>query len=77
MDVILEKIIEEKCNELNITKQQGIEIFKSIPNFVKFIMAKGDFKDIESFKSIYIKDLGIFFPKHVVIKKIQDNLQKK
>jgi Zn-dependent M32 family carboxypeptidase len=74
MDVILDKIIENKSKELGINKQQGLEIFKSLSNFVHKVIKDGDFKDIDTFKSVYIKDLGTIYPKKDMIKKIQNNI---
>jgi hypothetical protein len=63
MDVTLEKIITLKAKELNISKSQAIEIFNSIPRFVVKIMKEGNPLDLDSYKSIYIKDLGIIYPR--------------
>lgn len=80
MDVILEKIITLKAKELNISKSQAIEIFNSIPRFVVKTMKEGNPLDLDSYKSIYIKDLGIIYPRLDIAKNIkksiEDNLNK-
>lgn len=76
MDVILNKIIEKRCEELGISKTQGLEIFKSIPGFISATMDKGDYDDLDSFKSIYIKNLGTFYPNLKVVENINKNRKK-
>lgn len=76
MDVILERILESKAKELGITKGQALEIYKATFYFLKKVMAEGDFQDLETYKSIYIKDLGTFYPNKRMILKIQENINK-
>lgn len=75
MDVILEKIITLKAKELNISKSQAIEIFNSIPRFVVKIMKEGDPLNLDSYKSIYIKDLGIIYPRIDIAKNIKRSIE--
>lgn len=75
MDVILEKIIILKAKELNISKSQAIEIFNSIPRFVVKIMKEGDPLNLDSYKSIYIKDLGIIYPRIDIAKNIKRSIE--
>lgn len=75
MDVILEKIITLKAKELNISKSQAIEIFNSIPRFVVKIMKEGDPLNLDSYKSIYIKDLGIIYPRLDIAKNIKRSIE--
>jgi hypothetical protein len=75
MDVILEKIITLKAKELNISKSQAIEIFNSIPRFVVKIMKEGNPLDLDSYKSIYIKDLGIIYPRLDIAKNIKRSIE--
>jgi len=75
MDVILEKIITLKAKELNISKSQAIEIFNSIPRFVVKIMKEGDPLNLDSYKSIYIKDLGIIYPRLDIAKNIKKSIE--
>lgn len=75
MDVNLEKIITLKAKELNISKSQAIEIFNSIPRFVVKIMKEGNPLDLDSYKSIYIKDLGIIYPRLDIAKNIKRSIE--
>jgi hypothetical protein len=75
MDVTLEKIITLKAKELNISKSQAIEIFNSIPRFVVKIMKEGNPLDLDSYKSIYIKDLGIIYPRLDIAKNIKRSIE--
>lgn len=75
MDVILEKIITLKAKELNISKSQAIEIFNSIPRFVVKVMKEGDPLNLDSYKSIYIKDLGIIYPRLDIAKNIKRSIE--
>ena len=75
MDVTLEKIITPKAKELNISKSQAIEIFNSIPRFVVKIMKEGNPLDLDSYKSIYIKDLGIIYPRLDIAKNIKRSIE--
>ena len=75
MDVTLEKIITLKAKELNISKSQAIEIFNSIPRFVVKIMKEGNSLDLDSYKSIYIKDLGIIYPRLDIAKNIKRSIE--
>ena len=75
MDVTLEKIITLKAKELNISKSQAIEIFNSIPRFVVKIMKEGTPLDLDSYKSIYIKDLGIIYPRLDIAKNIKRSIE--
>jgi hypothetical protein len=75
MDVTLEKIIILKAKELNISKSQAIEIFNSIPRFVVKIMKEGNPLDLDSYKSIYIKDLGIIYPRLDIAKNIKRSIE--
>lgn len=76
MDVILNKIIEKRCEELGISKTQGLKIFKSIPKFISATMDQGDYDDLDSFKSVYIKNLGTFYPNLKVVENINKNRKK-
>lgn len=75
MDVALEKIITLKAKELNISKSQAMEIFNSIPRFVVKIMKEGNPLDLDSYKSIYIKDLGIIYPRLDIAKNIKRSIE--
>jgi hypothetical protein len=75
MDVTLEKIIILKAKELNISKSQAIEIFNSIPRFVVKIMKERNPLDLDSYKSIYIKDLGIIYPRLDIAKNIKRSIE--
>lgn len=75
MDVILEKLITLKAKELNISKSQAIEIFNSIPRFVVKVMKEGDPLNLDSYKSIYIKDLGIIYPRLDIAKNIKRSIE--
>jgi hypothetical protein len=75
MDVTLEKIITLKAKELNISKSQAIEIFNSIPRFVVKIMKERNPLDLDSYKSIYIKDLGIIYPRLDIAKNIKRSIE--
>ena len=75
MDVTLEKIITLKAKELNISKSQAIEIFNSIPRFVVKIMKEPNPLDLDSYKSIYIKDLGIIYPRLDIAKNIKRSIE--
>ena len=75
MDVTLEKIITLKAKELNISKSQAIEIFNSIPRFVVKIMKEVHPLDLDSYKSIYIKDLGIIYPRLDIAKNIKRSIE--
>jgi hypothetical protein len=72
MDVILERILEEKAKELEITKGQAVEIYKSVFSFIRDTTSKTSTDDPSSFKSVYIKDLGVFYPKLIVAEKIEE-----
>jgi hypothetical protein len=75
MDVILEKLITLKAKELNISKSQAIEIFNSIPRFVVKVMKEGDPLNLDSYKSIYIKDLGVIYPRLDIAKNIKRSIE--
>jgi hypothetical protein len=75
MDVILEKLITLKAKELNISKSQAIEIFNSIPRFVVKVMKEGDPLNLDSYKSIYIKDLGVIYPRLDIAKNIKKSIE--
>jgi hypothetical protein len=77
MDVTLEKIITLKAKELGISKAQALEIFNSIPRFVAKIMKEGNPLNPDSYKSIYIKDLGIIYPRLDIVKNIKRNIENK
>lgn len=77
MDVILQRIIETKAKELGLTKAQALEIYNSIPKFIKHVIGSANMEDDSSFKSVYIKDLGTFYPNFPMIKRIQNNLKNK
>jgi len=77
MDGTLEKIITLKAKELNISKAQALEIFNSIPRFVAKIMKEGNPLNPDSYKSIYIKDLGIIYPRLDIVKNIKRNIENK
>jgi hypothetical protein len=77
MDVTLEKIITLKAKELNISKAQALEIFNSIPRFVAKIMKEGNPLNPDSYKSIYVKDLGIIYPRLDIVKNIKRNIENK
>jgi hypothetical protein len=75
MDGTLEKIITLKAKELGISKAQALEIFNSIPRFVAKIMKEGNPLNPDSYKSIYIKDLGIIYPRLDIVKNIKRNIE--
>lgn len=75
MDVILNKILDNKAKELGISKSQALEIYNSIPKFIKHVASLGNMEDENSFKSVYIKDLGTFYPNIPMIKRIQNNIK--
>jgi hypothetical protein len=77
MDGTLEKIITLKAKELNISKAQALEIFNSIPRFVAKIMKEGNPLNPDSYKSIYVKDLGIIYPRLDIVKNIKRNIENK
>lgn len=77
MDVILERILEKKAEELGITKAQAVEIYKSLFAFIRKTTAEGNPIELETYKSVYIKDLGIFYPKLIVAEKIGANMKLK
>jgi len=77
MDVILKRILQEKAKELGLTLGQAEDIFKSVPRFISKVIEEGDIKDIESYKSVYVKDLGTFYPNKKMIEKLRVNKLKK
>jgi hypothetical protein len=77
MDGTLEKIITLKAKELDISKAQALEIFNSIPRFVVKIMKEGNLLNPDSYKSIYIKDLGTIYPRLDIVKNIKRNIENK
>jgi len=77
MDGTLEKIITLKAKELGISKAQALEIFNSIPRFVVKIMKEGNLLNPDSYKSIYIKDLGTIYPRLDIVKNIKRNIENK
>jgi hypothetical protein len=76
MDVILNRLLDEKCKELGLSKAQGLEIFKSVSKFVAHTMQEGNYDDLESFKSVYVKNLGVFYPNINVVKNINKKRKK-
>ena len=77
MDVILERILEQKADELGINKGQAIEIYKSLFAFIRKTTAEATPLDLSTYKSVYIKDLGVFYPKLIVAEKIGVNMKLK
>lgn len=77
MDVILSKILSKKAEELGISKAEAVEIFNSLPRFIAKVMSQGDPLDLDTYKSVYIKDLGIIFPRKDIAKNIQRSILNK
>lgn len=76
MDVILKRILQEKADELGLTLGQAEEIFKSIPRFIHKTIEEGDISDLDTYKSVYIKDLGTFYPHKGMLKRLKENKVK-
>jgi maltose-binding protein MalE len=77
MDVILKRILQEKAKELGLTLGQAEDIFKSVPRFISEVIEEGNIEDLDSYKSVYIKDLGTFYPHKRMIEKLRSNKMKK
>jgi maltose-binding protein MalE len=76
MDVILKRILQEKAKELGLTLGQAEDIFKSVPRFISKVIEEGNVEDIDSYKSVYIRDLGTFYPNKYFVKRMQNNRNK-
>jgi hypothetical protein len=74
MDVTLDKILTKKAQELGISKAQALSIFNSLPRFIAKVMSEGNPLDLDTYKSVYIKDLGIIFPRKDIAKNIQRSI---
>ena len=63
-------IIKVNCKRLNINYGQGEEIWDSLISFIRKTMEEGSREDIDTFKSIFINQLGTFYPNKKHIKKV-------
>lgn len=62
MDAKLKRLINKRAKEVKIDISQGEEIWESLGKFVKSVIREGKMEDLDSYKSIYIKDLGTLYP---------------
>lgn len=77
MDTKLYRIISKRSKETGVDVNKGEEIWKALGFFVKDIIKSAELEDTESFKSVFIKDLGTVYPNRKYIERFKKEKENK
>lgn len=77
MDTKLYRIISKRSKEVGIDVNKGEEIWKALGFFVKDIIKSADMENTDTFKSVFIKDLGTVYPNRKFIEREKKERAKK
>lgn len=78
IDPKVKKLINKHADRANISYEEAEAIWSSLGKIVKKVISEGDILEGEStYKSVYIKDLGIIHPNKKKIFKVREAIIKK
>ncbi len=70
MESKFHNILKVNANRVKINYGQGEEIWDSLVAFIRKTMEEGEHGNVDTFKSVFINQLGTFYPNKKHIKKI-------